>query len=75
MEGVSKDDFRDLDREVGNIATDVAVLKTEVQNLNASIKELVSRAEFTPVKIIVYGLAGGSLTAVLTAVLNNVIAR
>ncbi len=75
MEGVSKDDFRELDRDVGKIGNDVSGLKVEVHNLNASVKELVSKAEFFPVKVIVYGLAGGAMTAVLTAVITNVIVK
>lgn len=75
MEGVSKEDFRELDRDVGKISTDVAGMKSELNHLNVSIKELVHKAEFFPVKVIVYGLAGGALTAVLTAVITNVIAK
>lgn len=75
MDGVSKEDFRELDREVGKMAREVTAMKVEVNNLNALVKELVSKAEFFPVKVIVYGLAGGAMTAVLSAVIANVIAK
>lgn len=73
MDGINKDDFRELDRDVGRIGNDVTALKVEVRNLNASITELVSKAEFFPVKVLVYGLAAGAMGALLTAVLNSVI--
>lgn len=75
MEGVSKEDFRDLDREVGTIGNDVTGLKVEVRNMSENIEKLVSKAEFFPVKVIVYGLAAGSMGAVLTAVISGVIAK
>lgn len=75
MEGVSKEEFRDMDKEVGNIGNDVAGLKVEVKNMSKNIEMLVSKAEFFPVKVIVYGLAAGSMGAVLTAVISGVIAK
>lgn len=75
MEGVDKSDFRELDRDVSLLGKDVTALQVEVSNLNKTIKELVSKAEFMPVKLIVYGLAGGALTAFLSAVISNVIAK
>lgn len=75
MEGVSKQDFRELDREVGKIGNDVAALKTDVTHINQSLTKLVSKAEFFPVKLIVYGLAAGSMSAVMTAVVNMVMAK
>lgn len=75
MEGVSKEDFRELDREVGTIGNDVTGLKVEVRNMSENIEKLVSKAEFFPVKVIVYGLAAGSMGAVLTAVISGVIAK
>lgn len=73
MDGIDKEAFRELDRDVGRIGNDVTALKVEVRNLNASITELVSKAEFFPVKVLVYGLAAGAMGALLTAVLNSVI--
>lgn len=75
MDGVNKDDFRELDRDVGRIGNDVTALKVEVHNLNRSIAELVSKAEFVPVKLIAYGLAAGSMGAVLTAIVSSVIQK
>lgn len=72
---VSKDDFRDLDREVGQIGNDVVGLKVEVKNMADNIEKLVSKAEFFPVKVIVYGLAAGSMGAVLTAIISRVLTK
>jgi hypothetical protein len=44
-----------------------------VENLIKSIREMVSRAEFLPVKMIAYGLAISVLSSVLVAVLSNVL--
>lgn len=37
------------------------------------IDDLVSRAEFYPVKLLVYGLSGGILTAFLSALIFRVL--
>lgn len=75
MEGVNRDDFRELDRDVSKIGQDVSALKVEVRNINENLTELVSKAEFMPVKLIAYGLAAGSMGAVLTAIVSSVVGK
>lgn len=70
---VSRQDFRDMDREVTQISHDVTALKMQVTHLSANIATLVSKAEFFPVKVIVYGLAAGSMGAVMTQVMSSVL--
>ncbi len=75
MDNVTKQDFKELDREVGQIGKDVTTLNTKVQHINENLAQLVNKAEFFPVKVIVYGLAAGSMGAVLTSVVNTVVAK
>ena len=70
-----RQDFRELDREVSQIGKDVTALNTKVQHINDNLTKLVSKAEFQPVKIIVYGIAAGSMGAVLTSVVNTVVGK
>lgn len=72
---VSKEEFRELSKEVREVGNDMAGMQVEVRNLNRAIGELVSKAEFFPVKAIAYGLAAGALGAVVTAVISNVIIK
>lgn len=45
----------------------------ELQILNQTVEKLVPKAEFTPVRTIVFGLVGASLLALLAAILSLVI--
>ena len=47
-------------------------IETKMENVLEKLDEVVSRAEFVPVKMITYGLAGGILTAFLSAVIFKV---
>jgi hypothetical protein len=47
-------------------------IETKMENVLEKLDEVVSRAEFVPVKMIAYGLAGGILTAFLSAVIFKV---
>lgn len=75
MDNVTKQDFRELDREVSQIGKDVSALNTQVRHINHNLSQLVSKAEFFPVKVIVYGLAAGSMGAVLTSVINAAVGK
>lgn len=50
----------------------LARIETHVENVLSRLDDLVSRAEFLPVKLIAYGLSGGILTAFLSAVIFKV---
>lgn len=53
----------------------LARIETQMESVLDRLADLVSRAEFLPVKLIAFGLAGGTMTALLTAVIFNVLTR
>ncbi|EIW6162711.1 hypothetical protein ACFLMW_003734 [Salmonella enterica] len=61
--------------ELRKLSDNVIRLQEKVTALESSVKELVTRAEFTPVKLIVYGLAGTVLSSVLMALIAMVVIR
>lgn len=72
---VGRSEMQDLRREVTRMGNTVSSLETETRHLRDLIRELVTRQEFFPVKMIAYGLAAGSMGAVITAVISTVIGR
>lgn len=68
---VGRNEFQDLRKEVVQTGNAVSALQVEVKNLRATINDLVTKAEFFPVKAIAYGLAVGSMSAVVTAVISG----
>ncbi|EAO3412100.1 hypothetical protein GNM83_19005 [Salmonella enterica] len=63
------------DNELRRLSDNVIRLQEKVTALEATVKELVTRAEFTPVKLVVYGLAGTVLSSVLMALIATVLIR
>lgn len=57
------------------LSTEVALLRQALNTLEETITRLVSRAEFAPVKLIAYGLAGSILAGVVGAILSKVLVR
>jgi hypothetical protein len=51
----------------------LARIETHMEHMVNRLDEVVSRAEFLPVKLITYGLAGGILTAFLSALIIKVV--
>lgn len=51
----------------------LARIETNLEHLTVNLEKLVSRAEFQPVKLITYGLAGGVMTAFLSAIIFRVL--
>lgn len=51
----------------------LARIETRMESVTETLESLVSRAEFLPVKLIAYGVAGGVLTAFLAAVIQVVV--
>jgi hypothetical protein len=47
----------------------LARVEVQLESVARDLERLVTRAEFLPVKTITYGIAGGVLTAFLTAVI------
>ena len=65
---IKPEEFRQLDNNV-------ILLKEQVKNLQDEVKELVTKAEFAPVKMIAYGLATAALSSVFMAILAKVIIK
>ncbi|EAM1616338.1 hypothetical protein EU642_22130 [Salmonella enterica] len=61
--------------EVQKLTENVIRLQEKVSNLENLVRELVTKAEFTPVKLVVYGLAGTVLSSVLMALIATVVIR
>jgi hypothetical protein len=51
----------------------LARIETHMEHMIARLDDVVSRAEFLPVKLVTYGLSGGILTAFLTALIIKVV--
>lgn len=62
------DELRELDKNVIR-------LQEQVKTLQAAVEELVTRAEFAPVKLIAYGLATAVMSSVLMAILAKVLIK
>lgn len=73
MTDFNREQLRDLDRELASVGTSVTRLQVQVHNLEALVKDLVTKAEFAPVKLIAYGLATGAMSAVVMAIISKVI--
>ena len=73
MDAVERDEIEHLDDSVVGLRLSVARLQVQVQALESSIKTFVTQQEFTPVKLIVYGLATAVMASVLTALMSKVL--
>lgn len=62
------DELRELDKQIIR-------LQEQVKSLQATVEELVTKAEFTPVKLIAYGLATAVMSSVLMALLAKVLIK
>lgn len=61
--------------ELRKLGENVVRLQEQVSTLQNTVKDLVTRAEFTPVKMIAYGLATACLSSVMMAVLAKVVIK
>lgn len=61
--------------DIRELSNNVVRLQEQVATLQTSVKDLVTRVEFTPVKLIAYGLAGTILSSVLMAILSKVLMK
>ncbi|WNL63617.1 hypothetical protein ST4_059 [Aeromonas phage ST4] len=50
-------------------------MQEQVKTLQETIKDLITRAEFTPVKMIAYGLATAVMSSVMMAILAKVVMK
>jgi hypothetical protein len=62
------DDIHELD-------TNVKLLQQKVDSMDSAVKELITRQEFMPVKMIAYGLATAIMSSVIFAILAKVIIK
>ncbi|ECB1886223.1 hypothetical protein IAJ44_004279 [Salmonella enterica] len=61
--------------DITKLTENVIRLQEKVSNLESVVRDLVTKAEFTPVKLVVYGLAGTVLSSVLMALIATVVIR
>ncbi|EAM6792303.1 hypothetical protein E0G74_00915 [Salmonella enterica] len=61
--------------DITKLTENVIRLQEKVSNLEGVVRDLVTKAEFTPVKLVVYGLAGTVLSSVLMALIATVVIR
>ena len=72
---IERDEFRELERQVKTSNDVVINLQAQVGHLQKTITELVTKAEFAPVRLIAYGLATAVMSSVMMAVLAKVIIK
>ena len=61
--------------DIRELSNNVVRLQEQVATLQTAVKDLVTRVEFTPVKLIAYGLAGTILSSVLMAIVSKVLMK
>ncbi len=72
---IDRSEFRDLERDVKTGNDSVIKLQEQVANLQKAVAELVTKAEFAPVRLIAYGLATAVMSSVMMAILAKVIIK
>lgn len=61
--------------DLRKLSENVIRLQEQVSTLQNTVKDLVTRAEFTPVKMIAYGLATAVMSSVIMAILAKVVIK
>lgn len=61
--------------DLRKLSENVIRLQEQVSTMQSTIKDLVTRAEFTPVKMIAYGLATAVMSSVMMAILAKVVIK
>lgn len=61
--------------EEGRLVEKVETMTKKLEELEDEIRSLVTRVEFTPVKLIAYGMVGMILSTVVAQLLTLVIAK
>jgi multidrug efflux pump subunit AcrA (membrane-fusion protein) len=62
-------------KELNEARVRLGVIESELRDVKEAVKALVTRFEFTPVKILVYGMTGTVLSSALVALLSKVIIK
>ena len=66
---------RSIHDQIASIAVKVILIESEQKYMLAKIDTLVSKLEFTPVKLLVYGMTGIILAGVIGALLTLIIRK
>ena len=66
---------RSIHDQIAAIATKVILIEAEQKYMLAKLETLVSKLEFTPVKLLVYGMTGIILAGVIGALLTSIIIK
>ena len=66
---------RSIHDQIAAIATKVILIESEQKYMLSKIDTLVSKLEFTPVKLLVYGMTGIILAGVIGALLTLIIRK
>lgn len=61
--------------DLRKLSENVIRMQEQIKTLQETIKDLVTRAEFTPVKMIAYGLATAVMSSVMMAILAKVVIK
>lgn len=61
--------------EVHQIKTQVEVISSQMKAMAASVEKLVTRHEFDPIRLLVYGLVGCVLTGLIASILSRVLIK
>jgi uncharacterized protein YhaN len=72
---IEREEFRELEKAVDAVDRNTIRLQEQVSSMQKKIDDLVSRAEFAPVKLIAYGLATAVGSSVIMAILAKVIIK
>lgn len=68
-------DVESSNRERQEVDRRVTRLEINFENFKERAAEFVTRQEFTPIRMIVYGLAATALTGLLSAILSRLFAK
>ena len=66
---------RSIHDQIATMATKVILIEAEQKYMLAKLETLVSKLEFTPVKLLVYGMTGIILAGVIGALLTLVLRK
>ena len=62
-----------LQRGATEIDRRMTVEEVKTNQIKESAKEFITRQEFTPIRMIVYGMAATALTGLLSAILSKIV--
>lgn len=63
------------EKDITELKIDMGIAKSEIQTLKKIIETLVTKIEFAPVKLFVYGLAASCGAGIIGAILSKVLIK